>query len=248
MATYGPDDVDLILLGGYSVSGYLTEFSDEKEALTEETTTFGDEWVENSYVGLSRGSISFSGYFDDDTGASDAALVGGQSASRVIGYGVEGNALGKRLTCLQGSCETKYGRAASRGELHKVNAEITVSGSIDEAQIVAPLAARTTAGNTDSTSLAAAAATTAGGQAYLFVTALALGGYTNVVFTLRDSADNITFGDVVGGGFTAVTAIGSQRIATAADLTIKKYTSVSWAWTGSGSDQSVTACVALKRN
>lgn len=248
MATYGPDDVELILLDGYDLAGYMTSLADGKEANIEETTTFSKDWAEFTFVGTKRGELSFSGYYDAADNASNEALSEQVSAREVM-YGVEGNALGQTVTCMSGPIQGKFSRIPGRDEITKISGELAVSGQIDDALIVAPLTARTTAANTDAASLASAAASTAGGQIYLQMTDLDLGGYTNVIVRLRDSADNVTFGDVTGGAFTAVTAApAAEKLTTSSSLTIKKYTSVSWAYTGSGSSQTCTFIVALKRN
>jgi hypothetical protein len=77
----------------------------------------------------------------------------------------------------------------------------------------------------------------------LHVPALDLGGGTNVVVTLRDSADGVTFANVTSGAFTAVTLAGtSQRLSATGQ--IRRYRAITWAFTG-GSAQTVTPYVAL---
>ena len=79
----------------------------------------------------------------------------------------------------------------------------------------------TAAGNGDS--LDGGAATEFGLQAYLQV--LAFTG-TSVTVKLQESSDDgatDTWADIVGGGFTAATAPGVQRIATAGDLDVEQY-------------------------
>lgn len=86
--------------------------------------------------------------------------------------------------------------------------------------------------------------TVAGGAGYLEVSALALGGYDSVTITLRDSPDDITFGDL--GTFTIVTAARvAERIEIAG--TIERFTAESYAFNGSGSAQSINYLVGLHR-
>jgi hypothetical protein len=85
--------------------------------------------------------------------------------------------------------------------------------------------------------------TTSGGTVYLQMTGLVLGGYTNAIVTLRDSPDDIAYSDVAS--FTAMTAIGAQRLAVAG--TIERYTAISVAFTGAGADESATFLAALAR-
>lgn len=77
----------------------------------------------------------------------------------------------------------------------------------------------------------------------LHVPALDLGGGTNVVVTLRDSADGTTFSDVTSGAFTAVTAAPASERKSATGQ-IRRYRAIDWAFTG-GSSQSVTPVVFL---
>lgn len=246
MATYGADDVDFILIDGYQVAGYLNEFSDEHEATLEDATVLGDEWVERAFTGEKKASLAMKGFFNDADNASNEAFVE-QFAARTICYCVSGNTVGKNVTMFYGPLESKYNRIAAKGELTKAEITMDGSGEVEEGKIIATLAARTTAGNTEATPVNNGGASTSGGAAYLQVTALDLGGYDNVIFKIRDSADNVTYGDVSGGAFTAVTAApAKQRLALAG--TIKQYVAVAWAYTGSGSDQTVTAFVGLHRN
>jgi hypothetical protein len=77
----------------------------------------------------------------------------------------------------------------------------------------------------------------------LHVPALDLGGGTNVVVTLRDSADGVTFSDVTSGAFTAVTAAAtSERLSATGQ--IRRYRAIDWVFTG-GSAQTVTPFVVL---
>lgn len=243
MAKYGLDDLSLILIDGYNLTGYITDFSDHKEATLEEATTAGADWQSWLFTGEMKFSLSMSGFFDDTDNASNEALCS-QYASRVICYGPAGNTLGQALTMMSGPIQGKYERGPSRGEITKASVEYEGSGEVETGTIIAPLTARTTAGNTESTP-ENTAKTTLGGAGYLQVTALTLGGYDNVIVKLRDSADNITYGDLVS--FTAVTAApDAERKAITGD--IEQYVAISWAYTGSGTGQTFTALVGLHRN
>lgn len=83
-------------------------------------------------------------------------------------------------------------------------------------------------------------------QAYLHV--IAFTG-TDATVKLQESSDNGSgdaFADVVGGGFTAVTAIGAQRIATSNTQTVERYLRV--ATTTSGGFSSMSFVVMVLRN
>ena len=91
-----------------------------------------------------------------------------------------------------------------------------------------------------------AVTTSFGLQAYLQVTAF---DGTNVTIKLQESSDDgaDTYADVVGGGFTEVTAAPfTQRIATATDLAVEEYLKVTTV-TSAGFN-SVTFAVMIVRN
>ena len=107
--------------------------------------------------------------------------------------------------------------------------------------VVAPYAARTTAANTDATYATMTETSAATGRAFLHVAALSLGGSTSCTITVRHSSDHITFTDHTA--FANVTAVGAQTIELAS--TVNKYLSISWAWNGAGSDQTISAFVGV---
>jgi hypothetical protein len=83
-----------------------------------------------------------------------------------------------------------------------------------------------------------------GAQAYLQVFAFT---GTDVTIKVQDSADNVTFADVAGMSFTAVTSgPGVQRIATASNATVRRYLRA--VTTTSGGLTSATFAVAVARN
>lgn len=86
--------------------------------------------------------------------------------------------------------------------------------------------------------------TVSGGAGYLQVTDVTLGGYTNVLVKVRDSADDITYGDLLS--FTAVTARSAERVAVAGD--VERHLAIGWDFVGSGTGQSITFFAGFARN
>lgn len=83
-----------------------------------------------------------------------------------------------------------------------------------------------------------------GAQCYLQVFAFT---GTDVTIKVQDSADNVSFADVTGMTFTAVTSgPGVQRIATASNQTVRRYLRA--VTTTSGGFTSATFAVAVARN
>lgn len=81
-----------------------------------------------------------------------------------------------------------------------------------------------------------------GAQLYLQVFSFA---GTSVTYKLQDSADNVTFADVTGGGFTAVSAApAQQRIQTSRVQTIRRYVRI----VTTGTFTSATSSIVLVKN
>lgn len=247
MAKYSSKDC-VLLIDGYNVLGVTTELTPSVEAMTEEDTALGDEWETHDYIGIQRAELTQNGFFDDASGSINDALNEQQGAERVLCFGIEGNTIGQQFTGFKGAMQSDFVRIASMNGLTKANASYKGSGTVEDGQILHALGAETADGDTESTPVdggAGNAPSTNGGSGYLQVPALTLGGYTNVVVKVRDSADNITYGDLIT--FTAVAAAPAAERATVVG-DVERYVACSWAFTGAGADPSVTPFVGFKRN
>lgn len=243
MGRFGPADVDFLIINGMDVLGDATQFEDSREALTEEITPLGDSAETHAYIGVKRYSASQQGFYNDAANRSNAALVG-LTTAKILTLATEGNTIGKPVICSK-LVEVQYDRQISRGALHKANAQYISAEGHDEALILHALGARTSSDDTEASSVDGTAQSTAGGTAYLQVTALTLGGYDSVTITVLDDADNSgSFGSLVA--FTNVTAIGAERVTVSG--TVERYLAVSWAFNGTGSNPSITFMVGFKRN
>lgn len=232
-----------MLAQGYSLLGDVTTLEDEREAVIEDTTVLGLAWEAQSYIGVKRWKLTQEGFFNDAALGHNVAMVT-PGASKVVSFAPEGNTLAAKFISsptVQGS----YKRQISRGSLHKASVVFESEGDHDEGKILATLAARTTAGNTNATSVDNAASSAAGGAGTLQVSALALGGYTNLNVRIQSSTDNAAWIDMVT--FTVVTAAPTAERKVQAG-TIPRYLSITWAWTGAGSAQSATFAVGFARN
>jgi len=234
-----------LLIGGRNVLGSRRSMEFEALSPAKDRTPLGVTAVQKEHPGVSAGAFAHAGWFDEAIGGVNDAIMGATGRTgQVICAGFCDNVLGAEVICLAGALVGSYKRGIQAEEFHKADAVMEVTGPVDDnAVIIAPLAARTTAGNTQSTPVDNAASSANGARGYLQVTALTLGGYTNCVVKQRHSADNVTYADL--GTFAVVTAIGAERITIAG--TVNRYVAISWAWTGSGSGQSITALVGLQR-
>lgn len=244
MAKFGSKDCAFFLIDGYSVLGTLTQFSDTTEALTEEVTALGDEWVEMEFVGNKQANISQQGFYDDASNSANDALVSSNGTARVLCYGLEGNTAGKHFVGYAGAMQATYERTATRKEFHKANATYQGSGVVEQGVILHTLAAVTADGDTEDDSLDNTAATESGGAGYLQVTDLTLGGYDNITVTIEDSSDDTTYADLVS--FTAVTtAPDAERKTVSGD--VGRYLAVAWEFSGTGSSPSATFMCGFRR-
>lgn len=244
MANYGSADVGFLLVGGYSVLGTATKLEDNLENVQELTHVLGDAWEETSSVGVNKYELSEEGFYDDAAASINEALNGNEGASRVLCFGHEGNVIGRRFVGAT-SVLAKWARMISRGQLHKARAEFRGNGVVDgQGRISHAHGAETSASGTSSSSVDNAASSANGGRGYLEVSAVTLGGYTNVTIKIRHSVDNISFADLIV--FTNVTARTAQMLAVAG--TINRYTHTTWLFNGAGSGQSITFMTGLARD
>lgn len=324
MSTYSSASVGFVLLGGASLLGTVTTFQDSVEAITQETTVLGDSWAAFTSLGVKKGALSQSGFYNDATGSSHATLLDSLDSSHVFMYNLEGNTIGKHFVGYYGVLGAKYDRVLALEKLHMANATYSPSGPIEEGTVLKTHAAISAAGDTTasyvdngidtgspvipitSNSVAAASVVTCpvphglsngqvvvisgvassdptingervityidaltfsvpvnvttpgtggtftqgstknGGAAYLAVSALALGGYTNLDVRVQHSADHSTWADL--SAFTVVTAApAAERKVVSAATTVNRYLAAIWSFTGAGSGPSATFVVGFHR-
>lgn len=243
MSRYGSADVGFLIVDGMNILGDTTDLEDNREAVLEEVTALGDAWAAHAAVGVKRYELSQQGFYNDAENRSNAALVAA-GASGILCFAPEGNTLGKKCISVAG-VQADYKRQISRGALHKASASYKAEEGGDDAIILHALGAQTADGDTEASSYDGTAQSSAGGVAYLQVTAIDLDGYDDVTITILDDADNSgSFGTLQA--FTDVSAIGAQRIEVSG--TVERYLAVSWAFNGTGTSPSITFMVAFKRN
>lgn len=258
MAGYYGSPSGVFLLGGYDMTANkLQALRVKKMAAMQPSHGIGDSWEESLPTGVSSAELAQEGAFFNtdslkihdqfaDTGAPDADPQGTAAVAMVAFSGDD--TIGNDFTGFSGAWAISYEALATDGELTRANAEYQVSGIVEEGFIVHELSAETADGDTESSSVdggAANAPSDGGGSAYLEVTSLTLGGYDDVLITIRDSADDNTFGDLVA--FTAVTsAPTAERVTVAGD--VERYVACDWAFEGAGADPSVTFMAGFVRN
>jgi len=246
MAKYSSAEVGFALLGSYSMLGATSKFDDAVTLKLNETDVLG-QVDENLWSGGAKQTeIVQEGWFDDEVLGWHNAFVGLSTTGLPMTIAPHGNvintpsspAAGTAIDIYESVQRVGYTIQMETSEVTKMQARYGVWYGKKRGKLVAPLAARTTAGNTDTADAkcsVAQPAGTNGGAAVLHMTAL--GGSvapTNCTVTLRHSTDGTTYTDKQA--FSAITpanvaaGIGSQYIALTGQ--INSYVSAAWAYTG----------------
>jgi hypothetical protein len=184
------------------------------------------------------------GFYDDAANSINVAFVG--LAQRVLNIGFETNLEGRKCQGYGGAITSVYRRQASRASLHKAEGQIMPAGPLEDGVILHRLVTETADPYISGSPHDNGASSTNGASAYIQMTSLVLGGFTNIIFKARHSTDNVAYSDLIT--FTAITtgAVGvGQRLAVAG--TINRYVRTEYDFTGAGSGQSVTFMMAFMR-
>lgn len=241
MAKRSSADVGFLLVGQYSLLGQATRLEHRLQALTADTTTLGQSWIEHTYVGLRRAELDQDGWFDDATASSHEALVALPSAPRVVSYAPAGNAVGLPCVIAAGLVQVNYTRVVERGGVHKAAASYVASGQVAEGPILLPLGALPS-GDGAGEVVDSGGATSGGLLVAAHVTTLSLGGHSALILAVQHSADGVTWADLA---VISVTAPSGQSVQ--APGLVQRYLRGRWEWTGSGDSPTATAMVAVAR-
>lgn len=188
--------------------------------------------------GVRDGSIEFSSWFDDSAGQAHKTLSALPTADVLLAY-FRGSTLGGQAAMMTAK-QVNYDltRDNSGGLAAAVQAQANGFGLEWGLQLTPGQRTDATA-TTPGTGVDQTTVSTAFGlQAQLQVFAFT---GTSVTVKIQDSADNATFADVTGLTFTAATARTSERIATSATQTIRRYLRVVTTGTFSNAVFSVVA-------
>lgn len=244
MSKYGSDKAWL-QVNGYALTGYLTDFSHDVEAVLEECTVLGNTFQVQQYAGLRKTTIDLNGYYDDAAKASVEALSTRAGVSGVMCYGVAGETKGKLFTGFYGAMQSNVSRVASRGAIHKMSAKFVGDGLVEDGIVLRAMSSATAStGNTQSNSYDAGASSTRGGAGYFQLNDLVLDGTsTGFTATIRHSADDVTFVDLVT--FSEVTSSGlapkAQRVATVSTAPVNRYLAAAWAQASTAANSTTQA-------
>jgi hypothetical protein len=238
--------VDCFCYGnGYNVGQYLTTLGIKATSGVAQFTTLGTAWPTAALTGTKTAELSLAGPYEDTVVAPAFGTAGPDTTSRIFVAGFEGDTVSQRFYGFRSAAVGEVEIGLSPDDIDQFTPGIVVDGEFNYGYIVAPLAARTTAGNTQSTYAdMGAAATGSAAQAFLVVTSISLGGYDSVTVTVQSSDDHVTFADETA--FTTRSTIGAQSV-TLADTT-NRYLAIKWAYVGAGSSPTWTGFVGVSRD
>jgi hypothetical protein len=219
---------DNLYVGGYNLSGDIGSLSKISGGTKPIEVTAIDKSAMERIGGERDGGLSWSAYFNTAVGQAHPVLSALPMADEVVTY-CRGTSLGDPAACTVAKQLNYDGNRTASGEFtFAVDAEANGYGLGWGRQLTAGL--RTDTAATAGASIDTTAALSFGAQAYLQVTAFA---GTDVTIKIQDSADNVTFADVAGLAFTAVTAAPfTQRIAIANTATVRQYLRATTVTTG----------------
>jgi hypothetical protein len=235
---------DNLLVGGYNLSGDVGSLGRIGGGpATQDVTGIDKSAMER--IGLRRdGGIDFVAFFNPTAAQAHPVLSALPTGDVAVSY-LRGTTLANAgAACIAKQITYDPSRAADGALTIAVQTLSTGYGLEWGIQHTAGL--RTDTAATNGTAVDGAAATAFGLQAYLQVTAFT---GTDVTIKIQESSDNgaDAYADVVGGGFTQVTAAPfTQRIATGTGLAVERYLRV--ATTTAGGVTSVTFNVIVVRN
>jgi hypothetical protein len=237
-------NVAFALIDGYSILGVSTDIKDPGlEHESRDLLFLGESLKHKKLNGVDSCDIEQTGAFDDAAGSIHAALKA-PANNRVFSWGAAGNTIGKHFAGALVDQVSYNPTDIAGGEFVMASAKYSCTER-EDGLIIANHAARGAAGDTEATYVDSTASSALGGVGYLQLSALTLGGYTNLVVKVRHSADHAAWADLLT--FTARTAIGAER-KTVATNPIERYLAIIWAWTGAGAGPSATFAVGFTRN
>lgn len=230
--------------GGYDVSGD-TQSYDISSPLSVLDSTDITQSATSRLGGDRDGKLSWVSYFDPGVNASHVALAPLPTADVGLMCVQPAVAIGAASACMVAKQPNYDPTRGQDGALtFKIDA-IANSFGLEWGQMLTA-GVRTDTAATNGSALDTTASVSFGWQAYLQVFAVTA---VDCTIKLQDSADNSTFADLTGGGFTAVATAGArqtQRLQSAATATIRRY--VRAVTTTSGGMTSVAFAVTLVKN
>lgn len=242
MAYASAEDLAYCLFDGVDVKTSNNTLTVNEEAIVVHRRALGSAYKTAFITGHKDGGLTMNGWLDSTTQATLADKTGDL---KVVSILHEGNTAGLRCYNIQAAYIGGRSVTVAEEDLDEFEPTIVVDGAVDYGFVVAPVAARTTASNTQATYVDLGAAAASGGRLYMNVTAINAGGGNGVTVTLQHSTDHNTWADHGTGALTKTAAVGAQCLSIAA--AVNQYIAVKWVWDG-GTNPTFTAFVGFAAN
>lgn len=217
-----------VYVNGFDLTDMFKSSSIPAAAGTAETTTFGKS--DKTFIaGLREATISVEGLFDGVVDKVDAVLspiLGGATKS-VWTVLQDGDTFGNRGVGVEG-IETAYEVTSPIEDAVQVTAEAQSSSGRDGIISHHALAARTV--DFTGSPVDGVAASTNGGVGYLHV--MAYSGFTSVVVKIQDSADDVSYADILTFATVTGARVAERKAITG---TVRRFTRVFIDVAGTGS-------------
>ena len=229
-----------VYLGAVDLSPYLNSVELSAEADTADTTTFKATW-KTAITGTVSAKVDVGGFYDPGE-ASLPTLIQSMLPGVLTVCPGGGAAIGDRARLLS-AIDTTYAESSPVGGVVGIKAAFMADGVVGIGDVLHPLAEdtnTTTGAEKDDT-----ASSSTGWTAHLHVTAVDGGSW---VIKLQDAAVSMTYTDLTGGAFTAVTGATSQRLTGAAGATLRQYVRYVATRTGGIAGDGCTFVLAYSRN
>ncbi len=236
-----------ILVNQYDLSRWFKSMKPNFGVDEKEGTNFASGGSKEFKAGLISATLSGEGFYERTAGGTDiesdgilhAALQ--NALNRVVTIGNDGLALGQGVYMFPMD-ESKYEIGTQVGELSLVTAEFQAVGKPDRGISLAPLAAASAGGNSASYDQTTVSSVN-GAAGHIHCTAISGTGAT-LTGKVQHSTDGSTWVDLIT--FTALTAIGAQRVEIATGTpSINRY--VRALWTLTGTTPSATFAISFAR-
>jgi hypothetical protein len=208
-----------LLVGGYDLSGDIGAVNKISGGpALDDVTAINKSAMERLPLTLD-GGLDYTAFFNTAVAQAHPVHAGLPSTDVHVIY-IASSTLGDEAACIVGKQLDYAGSREGSGRL-TYNVPHPSNGFALEWANTLTAGLRTDTTATNGTGVDGSASSTTGWSAYLQV--LALTG-TNVIVTLKDSADNSNFATFTGSAFTSVTAARTcERIEGAAGATVRRY-------------------------
>lgn len=212
---------DNLYVSGYDLSGDVGSLSRIGGGHTVLNVTGINKSGFERLLGVRDGSVEFSAFFNDAAGQAHPVLSALPTADRLVSY-MRGTTLGNPAASMMAK-QINYDPTRGQDGSLTIAVSTLANGYGLEWGNQLTAGKRTDTGATAGTSVDDGASTAFGLQAYLHVFSFTGTSCTVAIQESSDDGSGDAWTDVTGGVFTAASAVGSERIATAPALTVERY-------------------------